>query len=231
MTRGIVKWLATAGAFVFTLVGGAIAQDAVNGIGNAMGATSFVVAIYRHLSALGYAHWYVVGGSFLAGVAVVLHAEWALRQYRMRRAVERLVHFVADVDPHGRITVCIKHGVDSGSITEGSISGRIYVSEPKVTKLVVTLILVFAEDIADPIPSVFADRVIAWREVRATSRYIAIELDLRSAKAVTFSAIVRPQAWSSIGRYAPTPMRWEDAHVVPREHLVSKSNLPVPVEK
>jgi len=220
MGRNILKWATSAAAFILVLVGGAILSQGLDGLAEAAGVKTVAGGVFRYVSALGVGSWLIFAGAFFGGVAICLHGERLVRIVRDRRTAHDCAHILFEFDDEGRAkTYSDKSGTIFGMIIDGQMHGRIHESEPRASRLVCTLLVVFEQPLRDPVAFVAADRVVIWREVSNSDRHIAIEIDPRTKGKATIKVIVRPERWADWGRFIPTPMQWQDATVVSSDEI------------
>jgi hypothetical protein len=220
MWRNILKWATSAAAFILVLVGGAILSQGLDGLAEAAGVKTIAGALFRYMAGLGVGSWFLFAGAFLGGVAICLHGERLLRILHDRRTAQDCAHMLFEFDDEGRArTYSDKSGTIFGMVIDGQMHGRLHESEPKASRLVCTVLVVFERSLRDPVAFVAADRVVIWREVSNSDRHIAIEIDPRAKGKATIKVIVRPERWADWGRFIPTPMQWQDATVVSTDQI------------
>lgn len=220
MWRNILKWATSAAAFILVLVGGAILSQGLDGLAEAAGVKTIAGALFRYMAGLGVGSWFLFAGAFLGGVAICLHGERLLRILHDRRTAQDCAHMLFEFDDEGRArTYSDKSGTIFGMVIDGQMHGRLHESEPKASRLVCTVLVVFDRSLRDPVAFVAADRVVIWREVSNSDRHIAIEIDPRAKGKATIKVIVRPERWADWGRFIPTPMQWQDATVVSTDQI------------
>jgi hypothetical protein len=148
----------------------------------------------------------------------------AFRRLILRRAaktkpIDAMIHLLFEVS--GTQGKCVKkEGTAAAFVLDGQVAGNIYKSDPKISRNTIAIIIVFAEDIAEPCPYVFADHDVIWREVKGDSRFMVIEVDLKTKEDVALGMIVRPQAWAD-GWRNTKPLKWNDATTLPRETVLA----------
>ncbi len=172
------------------------------------------------VTASGYEAALLWAFAILTGILIAIYGEMALRKWEASKKIENWQHFTVDWKG-GHPLIKKLHGVETITILNGTVMGNIYDSDPKLSRNAIALIVQFDCEIQEPCPFVFADRKVIWREVKAGSHYLVLEIDLRSKDDVAFGIAVRPLAWCGGSRFE-APMRWHDATELSREQVLDR---------
>lgn len=226
MGRWHFRVILTAGWLMVGVPLAVLFQKNIENLGERAGLNDLFGSGFDQLSHLGFRWWLVLSFVALTGAMIAVWGELAVRRLQQRRAIHNCADICFSFDENGRaLPYSQKGGIEFAIAIDGQLHGKIHVSEPKASRYVCTLIVVFAKPLNNPVAHVSADRDVIWRDVSGSDKYIVLEIDPRAKAAASVHVIVRPEKWANWGRWIPAPMQWQDALKVPTE-LVNGAVVP-----
>ena len=196
-------------------------------VADTLGWTKFVKNLVKQgpqaMLEAGYDSWLIAIFWMLNGGLIVSWGEFIYRRIQENKNLQNMIHFSIKIE-NSIYSIDEKIGAHEINIFDGAIVGKIHSADPKISKNTISLIVQFNYNINKPFIYVCADRKIIWREVKANTNYLILDLDLLSKEDLAFSVIVRPQKWLGV-QTRDAALKWHDANVVPREKVLSSPSV------